>query len=144
MAAITKATGRVAVGALPPVSPINLPIKGNTIIPAGALVDKDANGYAVNAATDTTGKTVGVAPQTYDSTGLADGAISGDFHFGTWVFENSTAGDAITIAEVGLDCFVVDNNTVAKTNGTNTRHVGGKVYAIEENGKVAVTINPVG
>lgn len=143
MAAITTARPRIRVGALPPVSPLSLPLKGGIVIPAGACADKDASGYGTNGATNTTGKTAGIAQVTYDTTGLNDGDKWGDFHFGTWVFENSASTDQITVADVGNDCFLVDNNTVARTNGTNTRHVAGKVYAIETDGRVAVTLAPV-
>lgn len=144
MTAISTAKARTRIGALPPVTPISLPIKGSTKIVAGALVDRDAAGYAVNAATNTTGKPVGVAQETYDNSSGADGAISGNFLAGCWVFENSSSGDLITIAELGTDCYVVDNNTVAKTSNSNARHVAGKVYSVEADGRVGVVIDPVG
>ena len=144
MTAITKATNRTRMGALPGVSPISAPIKGGIIIPQGALVDRDASGYAVNAATNTTGKALGVAQQTYDSTGLADGALVGDFQFGTWAFANSAAGDAITIADVGKTAYVVDNATVAKTDNSGARHAAGTIYSVEADGSIGVNINPIG
>ena len=36
-------------------------------------------------------------------------------------FANSASGDLITAAEVGSDCYIVDDQTVAKTNGSSTR-----------------------
>ena len=38
-------------------------------------------------------------------------------------FANSAAADAITLADVGADCYMVDDQTVAKTHGGNTRSV---------------------
>lgn len=143
MTAISTARARSRIGALPPVAPISLPIKGSTKIVAGALVDRDANGYAINATASTTGQAVGVAQQTYDNSSGADGAIVGDFMPGCWVFANSTAGDAITIAEVGKTAYVVDNNTVAKTDGSSSRHAAGKIYSIEPDGSVGVMVDPL-
>jgi hypothetical protein len=46
-------------------------------------------------------------------------------------FQNSTAGDLIAQADVGTDCYIVDDQTVAKTSGTNTRSVAGKVQEVD-------------
>ena len=143
MTAISTARARTRIGALPPVAPINLPIKGSTKIVAGALVDRDANGYAINATASTTGQAMGVAQQTYDNSAGADGAMYGDFMPGCWTFANSAAGDAITIAEVGKTAYVVDNNTVAKTDGTGTRHAAGKIYSVEADGTIGVQVDPL-
>ena len=37
-------------------------------------------------------------------------------------------------ADVGADCYIVDDQTVAKTNGTNTRSVAGKIIAVDADG----------
>ena len=44
------------------------------------------------------------------------------------------SADAITLADVGSDCYIVDDQTVAKTNGTNTRSVAGKVFDVDADG----------
>lgn len=49
-------------------------------------------------------------------------------------FNNSTSTDEITNADIGKDCYCVDDNTVAKTNGTNTRVRAGKVFLVDEYG----------
>ena len=53
---------------------------------------------------------------------------------GVFKFENSSAGDAIAIAEIGDDCYIVDDQTVAKTNGGSTRSVAGKVIDVVSDG----------
>jgi hypothetical protein len=53
---------------------------------------------------------------------------------GWFRFANSAAGDLITIADLGTDCYVVDNQTVAKTSGGATRSIAGKVRDIEAAG----------
>lgn len=35
---------------------------------------------------------------------------------------------------MGADCFIVDDQTVAKTNGTNTRSRAGIVAAVDADG----------
>lgn len=143
MTAISTAKARTRVGQPPPIGPVSLKIKGSTKIVAGALVEKDTSGYAVNAATNATGKTIGVAQETYDNTSGSDGDITGDFMPGCWCFANSSAGDAITIADIGKDCYVVDNNTVAKTDNSAARHIAGRVYSVEADGTIGVYIDPL-
>ena len=53
---------------------------------------------------------------------------------GVFRFENSSAGDAITRAEIGDDCYIVDDQTVAKTDGTDTRSLADKVDDVDANG----------
>jgi hypothetical protein len=41
----------------------------------------------------------------------------------------------ITRAEIGDDCYIVDDSTVAKTNpGGNTRSVAGKIVDVDAKG----------
>ena len=52
----------------------------------------------------------------------------------------NTGADLITQANVGSDCYIVDNQTVAATSGTGTRSRAGKVYAIDPSGTVWVQV----
>lgn len=61
---------------------------------------------------------------------------------GIFAFDNSTSSDEITEAEVGDDCYIVDDETVAKTDGSSTRSVAGKVYKVTSTA-VFVVINPL-
>ncbi len=101
---------------------------------AGALTARDANGYATPGATATTLLGAGRAAELADNTGGANGAISVLVEKGVFKFANSAAGDQITIADIGNDCYIVDDQTVAKTNGTGTRSVAGKVFDVESDG----------
>jgi len=49
-------------------------------------------------------------------------------------WENSAAGDAITKAEIGDRCYIVDDQTVAKTDGSSTRSPAGIVVAVDSLG----------
>jgi len=49
-------------------------------------------------------------------------------------FANSAAADAIAADDVGKDCYIVDDNTVALTDGTGTRSRAGKIYEVDSEG----------
>jgi hypothetical protein len=49
-------------------------------------------------------------------------------------WENSANADLITQAEVGTDCYIVDDQTVAKTSATNTRSKAGRVVSVDDAG----------
>ena len=94
-----------------------------------------ASGLLVNGDTATTLKAVGVTGGLLDnSAGLAS-AISGTVSIGVWgPFANSSAGDQIALADVGSDCYIVDNQTLAKTSGSSTRSIAGKVWDVTTDG----------
>ena len=50
------------------------------------------------------------------------------------VFENSAAADEVTKGNIGDDCFVVDDQTVALTNAGGTRPRAGKVFDVDAYG----------
>lgn len=106
----------------------------NVKIFAGSIVMLNATGYATKGATATGQIAAGRAEALADNTGGADGAISVDVRAGVFKFANSAAGDAITIAEVGDTCYIVDDQTVAKTDGTGTRSAAGKIVGVDSDG----------
>jgi hypothetical protein len=99
----------------------------------GSLVMRNAAGYLTKGATATGCVGVGRAEKTVDNTGAA-GALSVEYRMGSFLFANSAAGDLITIADIGKTCFIVDDQTVAKTDGTATRSRAGIVEAVEATG----------
>lgn len=106
-----------------------------TKIFGGSLVCRNAAGYATKGAVSTTLKALGVADQTVDNTAGANGDLSVPYRRDGWFrFANSAAGDLITIADVGNDCYIVDDQTVAKTDGTTTRSIAGKVRDVDARG----------
>lgn len=100
----------------------------------GGLTCLSATGYATPGAVATTLTADGIALQTVDNSDGAAGDLTVEVEKGTFQFKNSAAADAITIAEIGDDCYVVDDETVAKTNGTNTRSVAGKIVDVDAQG----------
>lgn len=110
----------------------NFPVKGATKIFAGGIVCIDsANGFATKGATSTTLRAVGRAEETVDNLAGADGAQRVPVMAGCFLLANSASGDLITLADVDSVCYLVDDQTVAKTNGTNTRSQAGIVRDVE-------------
>lgn len=110
------------------------PVKANAKLYVGALAAIDATGNAVPGAVATTLKSVGRVEERADNTGGADGAIRVKVRRGVFRYANSAAGDLIALADVGANCFIVDDQTVAKTNGTNTRSVAGVIRDVDAGG----------
>jgi hypothetical protein len=116
------------------------PIAANTRIYKGALACLDATGNAVPGSTSTTLKARGVCFGGTDSTGQANnlggaaGAVRADIRPGVYPFKNSASGDLITRADIKTDCYIVDDETVAKTSGTSTRSIAGKVIDVDSDG----------
>lgn len=118
-----------------------LQMAASMLIYAGALTAVSATGFATKGAVATTLKAFGRAEETVDNTGGAAGAKSIRVKTGLFRWANSSAGDLITIADIGNDCFILDDQTVAKTNGTNTRSRAGKVVFVDADG-VYVEMGP--
>jgi hypothetical protein len=106
----------------------------------GALVCRNATGFAVKGSTSTTLKALGSATAQADNTSGADGAIQVPYRSGCFKYANSAAGDLIVAADAGNDCFIVDDQTVAKTNGGATRSIAGKIDSVDPDGGVWVWI----
>lgn len=133
MAALSTERNTLKVGCHPIVTELLLPMKANTKAFRGGLAVIDA-GYAAPGRTALNLIAVGRFNQTVDNTGGAAGALLARVEPGLYVFGNSTAGDLIAQADVGADCFIVDDQTVAKTNGSNTRSRAGKIVAVDSTG----------
>jgi hypothetical protein len=102
------------------------------VIFAGALVMRNASGHLVKGATATGSFGVGRAEEEATSTGA--GEVSLRVGRGTFCYANSAAGDLIATADIGTVCYIVDDQTVAKTNGSNTRSPAGVVEAVDAMG----------
>lgn len=95
----------------------------------GALIMRNAAGHLLRGATAT--DCIGVGRAEDAATSAAAGATQLRFSRGCFRYENSASADAITQAEVGTVCYIVDDQTVAKTHGTNTRSPAGIVEAVD-------------
>lgn len=117
----------------------DLGVAASTVIHAGSLVCLSATGKATPGATSTTLTAVGRAETSADNSSGVDDAVAVRIKKGTFRFANSAAGDLITTADIGSDCYIVDDQTVAKTDGTASRSIAGKVFDVDAQG-VWVTI----
>jgi len=103
----------------------------------GALVMGNASGLTVPGATATGQVCQGVATEA-----LVTGVAGGErlrTRSGIHKFENDTGGTPVVQADVGSDCWILDDQTVT---GDNTgASLAGKVYSIEPDGQIAVAIS---
>lgn len=106
-------------------------VKADAVIYQGAIVVLDSTGYAKPAVTATGLLAVGFARETVDATGLTSGVKTIEVEEGIIGCLNSGGGDAITFTEIGELCYLVDDQTVAKTSAGGTRSVAGLVKKIE-------------
>lgn len=109
------------------------PVAATVKIFGGSLVMRNAAGYLTKGATATGCIGVGRAEKTVDNTAGAAGALSLDYRLGSFLFAN-LAADLVTIADIGKPCFIADDQTVARTDGTATRSRAGIVEAVEATG----------
>jgi len=93
-----------------------------------------AAGYVKPGVTATGLIAVGRFEDEVDNTSGAAGAKKAVVKGGRFKFANSSAGDLIAQADVGADCYIVDDQTVAKTNGGSTRSRAGKIVAVDSDG----------
>lgn len=110
-----------------------LPVAAATAIHAGALVALNASGLAVPGSVATTLLAAGRAEESADNSAGAASAISVTVRRGVFLFKNHGA-DPVVQADTLKDCYIVDDETVAKTNGGNTRSKAGKVLEVEAAG----------
>jgi len=109
----------------------SFPVKSATKIYAGALVCIDSSGRAVPGTTATGLVAVGRAPSLVDNSAGADGDLRIEVERGIFRFDNSAAGDAIAVTDIGATVYVVDDHTVAKTSATSTRSAAGTVFDVD-------------
>lgn len=117
-------------------------VAASTKIYQGALVAINASGYAIaGAAMGIGSRAIGRAEAQADNSAGAAGDINVTIRRCVAKFVNSSSNDAITIADVGEECFIVDDQTVARTNLTSQRGVAGLVVGVDSDG-VWVEVGP--
>ncbi len=106
------------------------PVAAAVHIFIGALVARDANGNLTPGEEAATLKKPGVALQNVNNTGSA-GDETCEYQLGCFPFKNSAGADEITKADIGNDCYIVDDETVAKTSDTDARSVAGQIVDVD-------------
>lgn len=97
----------------------------------GSLVMRNAAGFLTKGATALNGIGPGRAEQTVDNSAGAAGAATVEYRRGIFPFANSGGGDLIAQGDVGKLCWIVDDQTVAKTDGGGTRSRAGLIDGVE-------------
>ena len=99
---------------------------------AGSLVGQNSAGNAVAAADTANLVVLGRAENS---------AVAGEkvvAKKGCFLFENGEGSEALSVADIGKDCYIVDDQTVGKIGGTN-KIKAGKIIDVTADG-VAVLI----
>lgn len=109
------------------------PVKASTICYQGGIAVLSA-GYAAPATAATGLIAIGRFETDADNLAGSAGAITAKVRRGKFRFANSASTDLIAQADVGADCYLVDDQTVSKTNGSSTRSRAGKICAVDSQG----------
>ena len=113
----------------------NFPVAAGVNIRQWAGVVVGPDGLARPARVAATDKSVGVAIFAVNNTLGAASALSVECTSSDAVpMGNSSGGDLITLANVGDDCYWVDDQTVALTSATNTRSRAGRIHNVDAQG----------
>ncbi|WP_439861622.1 hypothetical protein [Pseudomonas sp. MBLB4136] len=111
---------------------IGVPAAANAVIHAGAIVVANATGFAAPGSTATTLTYLGRAEESVDNTGGANGAATvlvRRLNAFKWANDGS-----ITQAHQGKTAYIVDDQTLAATDGTGTRSAAGRIVGIDTDG----------
>lgn len=116
------------------------PMDGGSAVIKGAMVALDTSGNAVDV-TATTGLIIcGVAEESVDNTAGANGALRCTVRAGVFKWDNATAGDAITAADIGNPCYATDNETVSDV--ATGRSIAGVIVDVDDDGGIWVKMGP--
>ncbi|MBX3580826.1 MAG: hypothetical protein KF810_02875 [Rhizobiaceae bacterium] len=105
----------------------------SVVVFAGAIVLRNSSGYLTKGQTATSMVGVGRADERKTG-GSGNGDEALRYRPGVYRYKNSASTDEITIADIGKPFYVVDDETVAKTSGTNTRSIGGFIDGVDAQG----------
>jgi len=117
-------------------------LAATTTVFNGSLVAANANGELRPAADVAAITVLGVAPQKMVNSGGAAAKVTPKAKLMAGIFKfKTTGGSAITAADIGKNCFVLDDQTVVKTGGTTNAIVAGVVDSMDPDGDVWVKVN---
>lgn len=116
---------------------MEFPVAAGARIYGGALVVIEG-GYATPGRTATGLISAGRARYTVDNTGGAAGAKWIEVERGAFVWANAAGVDAVAQANVGTNCYILDDQTVTVT--ATGRSVAGKILKLETGGVTVETL----
>lgn len=113
--------------------PEYVPMAASQVIYQGALVSRNSSGYAIPAADTASTAVIGIAEESVTSTSAAAGTFSVKVIMGV-VAPFAIQSTSLTVADVGLNALVQDDNTVTDaTTATNDIPVG-KIVKVDADG----------
>ncbi len=119
---------------------LNFGVESSQQIWLGALVMLNNDGYLIDGYASATGIAAGVALQSVLGNAV-DGGVTCDVKPCIAKFDNKST-DKVVQADVGLNCYISDDHTVAHTAGSLS--VAGKVVYIDPvDGGVWVNLSPL-
>jgi len=127
-AAADRILSRYGAEAIP--DDLEIPMGASTTFYRGTFVSLDQSGYGFPGTASLIRKVIGVATEGKANAGAA-GAKTLRVERGAFGFVNSAGDDAITIADVGEPCYVVDDQTVSRTSANGVRPYAGRVIRVE-------------
>lgn len=115
-------------------------VAASTKIETGKIVCNNGSGYAVEGA-DTAGLiALGIAQETVDNSAGQAGDQSVMVRRGKAFWFNNSATAAVTIASIGANVVIEDDETVALASGPTNDIVAGKCLAVDATKGVLVEI----
>jgi hypothetical protein len=106
----------------------------SVIARAGGIAVLDASGNVKPGVAATGLVCAGMFVAEVDNSAGAAAAVQAEVSRGVFRFGHSPAADAITKAEIGDTCYIVDDQTVAKTDGTGARSAAGTIVDVDSAG----------
>lgn len=113
---------------------VAVPVAASAVIYAGALVVANASGFAAPGSVATTLTYLGRAEEAVNNTGGSNGDKTVLVRRKKAFKWKNHGADALVQADLGKTVYIVDDETVAKTNGGTTRSAGGKLVQFEADG----------
>jgi hypothetical protein len=108
-------------------------VAADTVIQAGELVSLNAAGTAIPAADTASTRVIGRAEEDADNTGGSASAIKVLVKRGIFRFDNDPT-NPVTIASIGLVCYVKTSTSVAVAAGPTNDIKAGLVMAVDADG----------
>lgn len=109
------------------------PLAAATKVHGGAIVVLEG-GFAKPGYTASGLMAAGMADASADNSGGADGDVSVTVSRDDWVRVLNDIGDPVTRTSINQPCFIVDDETVAATDGGGTRSEAGIVRDLDDVG----------
>lgn len=113
---------------------LNLSVAASVLCYAGGLAMLDSSGNVKPGAAAARCKGVGRFKDSVDNSSGSAGDLNADIEVGVFQFANSASTDAITDADIGKPCFIVDDQTVARTSNNGARSIAGVVADVDADG----------